>query len=100
MSAQRNCRGCGARSKYELCSACARAEHEADWDDYQMSPEEERQAERDYENSKARAEWSHYHPGVPCPASELPYPRNVEASPGDEGTKTPSPSTTMSEKSP
>lgn len=61
-----------------LCRACQKAEDDAQ-DDYLddcMSDEEIEAAERAYENSKARAEWDHYHPGEPCPDIELPHPKN------------------------
>lgn len=41
-------------------------------DDFRpMTPEEEAAAERQWERSRKRREWEHYHPGEPCPKAEL-----------------------------
>lgn len=58
-----------------LCKPCQRAESKAfadDYYDYDLTPEQEAAAERDYERSRARSEWDYYHPGEPCPECELP----------------------------
>ena len=60
-----------------VCRTCQMADSYDD--DCDLSPEEEAAAERAYENSRARAEWDHYHPGEPCPDIELPHPRKPPA---------------------
>jgi len=60
-----------------VCRRCERKNsYWADYGDWDLTPEEEAAAECAYENSKARAEWDHYHPGEPCPDAELPHPKN------------------------
>lgn len=80
--AERLCPNCNyplAPKDKAICKPC-RSEEAIGWgDDYDMSPAEEAAAERAYENSRARAEWDHYHPGEPCPDIELPHPKKPPA---------------------
>lgn len=76
---ERYCHECEDKLTAFEAHICRRCEREASyWSDdvWDMTPEEEAAAERAYENSKARAEWDHYHPGEPCPDIELPHPKN------------------------
>ncbi len=70
----RTCNLCCEPLRARESGICRSCERENGYDDYDLSPEEEAAAERAYENSRARAEWDHYHPGEPCPDIELPYP--------------------------
>jgi hypothetical protein len=52
-----------------LCRRCKREEVEVidDWESVQCR----RCNDRDIERTSRRQEWDHYHPGEPCPESEL-----------------------------
>lgn len=53
----------------QICSRCKMDEVEVidDWESIQCR----RCNDRDIARSQKRAEWGHYHPGEPCPSSEL-----------------------------